>query len=238
MNYSLLEEQVCYDGEKYEEAVYLFLNFLYYISQIAFFTGCFILIDQKVAPKEGKYYFTHAICNFLIVNTTAYEVYQLYMNPYSGLTQTLRIPMLLTYSLHFYHIVLYHFKFRFDDWLHHILMIFVSLPLGNYFGSTRLLSHSLFYTTGLPGMIDYTCLCMVRNDKMERMTEKKINRFLNVWIRNPGCTIHAFLTLIFMNQLTLLQDQIFAFITMALVFWNGNYFMDQVVGNYYLLKNK
>ena len=100
------------------------------------------------------------------------------------------------YGLHLYHILMYIKKLRYDDWLHHGLMIFVALPIGNYFGPTKLLSHSMFYTTGLPGMVDYTCLSLVRNKKMQRLTEKKINRYLNTYIRNPGCTIHAYITLI------------------------------------------
>lgn len=241
-NYSLYN-QIAFDPVCYEnESPNLLWNIFYIWSLISIQFGVttfvFIWVDKYISPKEGGYYFVHSLCNFFVVIFSINDVISLYYDPYSGLFPTTNIPVVMTYSLHFYHIILYHEKFRFDDWLHHILMIFISLPLGNYFGtSSRLLSHSLFYTTGLPGMIDYACLTLVRNGLLSRNREKQINRYLNIWLRCPGCVIHAFLTFIMIQQLSSTIDVIVAFITMVLVYWNGVYFMDQVVGNYYLVIN-
>lgn len=215
-------------------------------------------IDYMLSKKlQGSYYIIHACNNACIIALTLFDTLDLYKDPYQSFTysDTAQYASSLTYGLHLYHILMYIKKLRYDDWLHHGLMIFVALPIGNYFGATKLLSHSLFYTTGLPGMIDYACLSLVRNKKMERLTEKRINRYLNTYIRNPGCTIHSYITLISlmgynavisttinsatssMYEPTVLNITI-CLISTAIVFWNGVYFMDQVVGNLYIEQEK
>ena len=229
-----------YTKEFMEPHHYTIMETLLYITSS---TALFSLLDAYVfRHRAGSYYAIHALCNAAIIGITIPDVIAIYTSPtQNALTQSNAIyASSLTYGLHFYHIILYRAKLRFDDYLHHSLMIFVALPLANYFGSVNLLGHSLFYTTGLPGMIDYACLYAVRNKYIHRLTEKLINRFLNTYIRNPGCTIHAFITLITVIQSPdmSLINTIIAFITSMLVFWNGVYFMDQVVGNYYIQNNE
>lgn len=209
-------------------------------------TCAFSLLDIYLFKRcAGSYYAIHSLCNAAIVCITFPDVYKIYTSTIeTSLAQSDAIyASSITYGLHFYHILLYHSKLRFDDYLHHGLMIFVALPLANYFGSVHLLGHSLFYTTGLPGMIDYACLYAVRSKYMDRIREKQINRFLNTYIRNPGCTIHAFITMMALQQTSALHyidlsvtNIIIAVVTALLVFWNGVYFMDQVVGNYYVVR--
>ena len=211
-------------------------------------------IDYVLSKKlQGSYYIIHACNNACIITLTLFDTLDLYRDPYLSFTysETALYASSLTYGLHLYHILMYIKKLRYDDWLHHGLMIFVALPIGNYFGPTKLLSHSMFYTTGLPGMVDYACLSLVRNKKMQRLTEKKINRYLNTYIRNPGCTIHAYITLIALMayhtptnidtnityEPTILNITI-GLLSAAIVFWNGIYFMDQVVGNLYIEREK
>lgn len=203
------------------------------------FINLFICIDKFASPKEGKYYFVHAICNFLIVLYTSLDVYHLYRDPHTVFMVSYTIPLLLTYALHLYHIIWYFHKLQFNDLLHHVLMVMIALPLANYFGCTRGLNHTLFYTSGLPGLIDYICLTCVRNGFMKRITEKTINRYLNLWIRCPGCVVHVYICCFLShfqehyNLNTTLEIAMYI-IPNVLVLWNGIYFMDQVIGNYYI----
>lgn len=202
-------------------------------------TFFFILFDYYFSNFNGVYYLTHSFCNLLIVLLTYSDVLTIYSNPNTILEMSNSdIAACLTYGLHFYHLIWYFKKLRFDDWLHHILMIFIALPIASYFGPTRILGHSLFYTTGLPGMIDYLLLFLVRNNYINRLIEKSINRYLNIWIRCPGCIIHGFLTIMYISNIYSVLDRILALITGILVYWNGIYFMDQIVGNYYIEKKK
>ena len=129
------------------------------------------------------------------------------------------------FALHIYHLALYWRKFRMDDWLHHILMIGIALPIGWIADSKSLLGYGLFFTTGLPGGIDYG---------------KGINAWLNTWIRSPGCISHATLTLalISLNTTRFSFEWLLGIIVASLTFWNGQYFMRQIVENNALTQTK
>tara|TARA_B100001287_G_C22637790_1_gene508505 strand:- start:843 stop:1316 length:474 start_codon:yes stop_codon:yes gene_type:complete len=149
---------------------------------------------------------------------------------------------MLTFGLHIYHTIWYFKKLRFDDWMHHILSVGIALPLSMATHAGCLLGHSLFYLSGLPGMIDYFLLFLTRNKIIKRIVEKSINSNLNLWLRCPGCIAHSTLTLVGFNMLE--DHQLSAYgrntsiITAIIVFWNGIYFMNQVVVNYALIVNK
>jgi hypothetical protein len=208
---------------------------LHFIIYVFLLVLLFIGIDYLSSIKfSGNYYLVHCICNLLIVIITLNDVIKVYQNPLFGSEVSNAIyASILTYALHFYHIIWYFRKLRFDDWIHHGLMVFIALPIANYFGSNRLLGHSLFYTTGLPGMIDYFLLFLVRNNIIAKITEKRVNLYLNAYLRCPGCIIHSFLTFLFIQGLSNTFDIILGGLTALLVYWNGIYFMEQVVGNYH-----
>ena len=193
------------------------------------FYGLDILLT--VARLEGIYYIVHAIHNALIVATTAPEVITT-LTAFSTFTNytTNMVAVDLCAALHFYHIARYWRKFRADDWLHHGLMIGVAIPIGILIEGHTMMGFSLFFTTGLPGCIDYACLALVRNGKLARITEKRINNFLNVWIRSPGCIAQATLGFAYLCE-SHLTGWVFtiALIPVLLNYWNGQYFMSQVV---------
>lgn len=182
---------------------------------------------------QGVYYAVHSIHNALIVYSTFPEV----VNSLTQFSNAIRQPVNLyalqiCAALHIYHILLYYKKFRFDDWLHHILMIGIALPIGGLVPSGTMLGFSLFFTTGLPGCIDYALLFLTRNSLIDRMYEKRINTWLNVWIRSPGCVAQATLSIIALNsassQLSTIEWYA-GLIAGLLNYWNGQYFMSQIV---------
>jgi len=130
----------------------------------------------------------------------------------------------------------YREKFKSDDWLHHILMG-AALFMAHQFNTGRLINYSLFFTTGFPGMIDYFLLFLVKNNKLDFRIEKKMNNYINLWIRCPGCISHAVLTVLVYNiyKNTILNGHFeqFGYIFTAIItYWNGIYFMNKVVISY------
>jgi hypothetical protein len=114
-------------------------------------------------------------------------------------------------------------------------MIGVVLPLTEIVPQNNIISHALFFTTGLPGLIDYTLLFFNRNNLVHRYIEKRVNTFLNLWIRAPGCIMNTCMSIMaiihYYNNST--NYQLYGSIVMAsLVYWNGIYFMAQVLTDY------
>ena len=204
------------------------------------FIGIDVLCEKF--KLEGRYYFVHTICNFLIINLTWSDVLATYFDfaNFYDYPMNYRAAM-LTFGLHLYHTIWYFKKLRFDDWLHHILSVGIALPLSMATHAGTLLGHSLFYLTGLPGMIDYFLLFLNRNGYLAKLTEKKVNCLLNLWLRCPGCIAHSALTMVGFNMLdstltTYARNT--SIITALIIFWNGIYFMNQVVVNYALINTK
>jgi hypothetical protein len=206
------------------------------IATIAACTGLFTVVDRYLTKQgyQNPYYAIHAAHNALIVATTTPDV----INTFTHFNTIQQYPInwtaaYLCYALHLYHILVYWKSFRYDDWLHHGLMIGLALPIGCFVESHTLLGMSLFFMTGLPGGIDYALLFGVRNGYVYRETEKRINTYLNVWIRSPGCAAMAALTLagLLSNKIENPWWTLLRFTPAALTFWNGQYFMQQVVAD-------
>lgn len=217
-----------------------FILINYHISSIIIYTIFFCSLDLYLNKYfKNNYYLLHSLSNIIITYYTINDVLLTYTDFHNSLYQPIDyLPIIITYSLHIYHIINYFQKLMFDDWLHHILMCGIALPIGTLSNSGRLLNHSLFYLTGPPGAINYLLLFLNRNGYIQKSTQKKYNYFLNLWIRAPGCIIHSSLTLIiaYQNYLTIIQ--LFSIIiTNILTFWNGIYFMDKVVQDYALHKH-
>ncbi len=204
----------------------------------------FIVID-KVLEKfniQGQYYFNHFIANSIVVYNT-FNSMKLAYNLNSIMTNDdingLYMVKSIIYSLHFYHLIWYNKKLRFDDYLHHLLMVGISLPLTEYMSPSHITNHCFFFTTGLPGGIDYLLLFLNRNNFIPRFIEKTINNWLNLWIRCPGCIMNSSLIICKLvyeyNTIRSLQLYSGLFILLS-VYWNGIYFMNQVVIDYNVRK--
>jgi len=204
------------------------------LSLFAFATFCAIDGLLTHFQVEGVYYALHALHNAVIVYLTAGDVWTTIADIHSIQRTPVNFEALqLVFALHLYHIAMYYKKFRLDDWLHHGLMIGVALPLGGLMPSGSLLGYSLFFTTGLPGGIDYGLLFLQRNGCVSKTFQKQVNSQLAVWIRSPGCVSMATYTI---AQLSLYPDPSAVYIAAVIVesalnYWNGQYFMQQVVYN-------
>lgn len=216
------------------------------LKSIAIGIGCFIGVDYllKKFNIEGRYYFNHIICNGIVVYYTySSMIDSYYLNEIIKPEQiiSLELARITVYSLHLYHIIWYFRNLRRDDWIHHIMMIGIALPLTHIIPQGNVISHGLFFTTGLPGLIDYFLLFLNRNNIIPRFIEKRINLFLNLWIRAPGCIMNACIST--MNMITYSNNfNIYQYyagkIILGSIFWNGIYFMEQVVSNYAIYYKK
>jgi hypothetical protein len=206
------------------------------IAKIAALTVTFAALDRAITALrlQRPYYAVHVIHNLAVTALTAPDL----ITSVTRLPESQSLPInweavYLVNALHIYHSILYWRTFRFDDWLHHILMIGVALPLGCLVPAGPLMGFSLFFTTGLPGAIGYAALWAERNGWLSRLWEKRISQTVNVWVRAPGCVAQGALTLAVTLSSPLSPTYSFLWwvglIEVALNVWNGLYFMEQVV---------
>lgn len=205
-----------------------------YILQFILFFLIYVFIDYILGEKiQGKYYLLHSINNMFIVYSSIPELIYTYNNFFDYYNYNCNyFPSVISYSLHIYHIYVYFKKMRFDDWLHHIVMMF-AFPLAMATDPGSLLNHAMFYLTGLPGAINYFLLFLSRNGIVGRIFQKKVNNYLNLLIRCPGCISHVTMSLLTLGfrEFTPIQTY-FVLIQCLIVYWNGIYFMNQVIVDY------
>lgn len=199
-----------------------------------FSTFVFTQFDRKLAMAGylKPYYAVHVFHNAMIVALTAGDVYAALTDVDSIFVRGITWPAVyLCYALHFYHLYEYWRVFHLDDWLHHALMIGVALPLGCATRSGALMGMTLFFTTGLPGGINYALLFAERNGWISRQIEKSVNVPIHQWLRGPGCVATATLTFALVHSAADATgwDRAAATLVAALTFWNGIYFTNQVV---------
>jgi hypothetical protein len=207
------------------------------LRNIGIIFSSFCILDRSLnyfTSLDGIYYLLHSLHNGVIIYLTGQEVFNTLTDfNYIRSSSKNMLALECVFALHLYHLAVYWRKFRMDDWLHHILMIGIALPIGWITNSKSLLGYSLFFTTGLPGGIDYALLFLNRNNWLNRNTEKAINAWLNTWIRSPGCISHATLTLMLISVDTIMFSYMwwYGIIAATLTFWNGQYFMRQIIEN-------
>ena len=124
------------------------------------------------------------------------------------------------------------FNITFVDWLHHILMIGIVLPFGLIYKKTAgsVINYCCFFLSGLPGCVDYIMLFFVKRKLLDKITEKKINSYINIWIRGPFLIIGSYI--IYLNCYYKNYNPTTMLVSM-LLFWNAQYFSKRIVGNYY-----
>lgn len=198
--------------------------------------GLFVSIDSAIQRigLQKPYYAVHTIHNALMVYATLPDLFHTFTDLHNLQTYpTNWFAVQICMALHLYHCILYWKNFHFDDWLHHGLMIGIALPISCIANSHTFLGMSLFFTTGLPGGIDYALLFANRNGWVDKNIEKQVNTALNVWIRSPGCVAMAGIaTATLFSAPSLTAYDWLGLVPCILAFWNGQYFMQQVVTDF------
>ena len=214
-----------------------FINTVKFCSSFGMITYFYMILDRIISKRfKNPYYLIHSINNAIVVYYS-YPAVEYSIKNINTLLEynTTPVSTILTGALHAYHIIEYKDRLIYYDYLHHGTMCFIALPLGIYVNFGPMLDFALFFLSGLPGAIDYMLLFLARNNFIKKITEKKINNSINLWIRCPGCISQATLSLVIClgHQYNVSYfDKSLIFITMLLVFWNGIYFMKLVVADY------
>ena len=200
---------------------------------------CFF-IDITISRHftKARWFVLHSIINIIITHYSFNDLYYLIFDPVNCLTDlsiNSTIPWMMNITIHLYHTLIYFNSMTWLDWLHHGTMTFILTPICFMFSSGKVMNASHVFIMGIPGAIDYALLAMVKYGCIKPITEKKINTILNVWIRSPGIIICSYLS--FAQIHTENSGNVYARLMASLLyFWNAQYFMERVVGNYYQKK--
>jgi hypothetical protein len=210
---------------------------------------------RKLAKDPtGRYFALHVFANAYVTLVHADDVWRAMFSDPIESPHTLEpcdaSGIVVIYAIHLYHIALFR-PLPWIDWVHHGLMVLFMLPLAYLVQPGPLLGNGGFWSSGLPGGLDYAMLVAVKLGYMRSIEEKRINSYIQTWIRAPGCLFQSGLTyiaymegvrrreaggegaIVFPNSLlspTVTTASIV--LVIAAFFWNGMFFQKRVCVNY------
>lgn len=190
----------------------------------------------------ARWFALHSICNILVVAMAISDASIVLFDPLKAIyinTMMSLYPLMFTLALHVYHTIEYYSVLTYIDWLHHILMIGFAIPL-TFVQPPSLITNAIHvFMMGIPGAIDYFMLSMVKLKIINSSIEKKINSFMNVWIRAPG--IFYVTIIMYIQGKVMLESGDYSYarylslmLSCLLNFWNAFYFMERVVASRYI----
>ena len=169
---------------------------LYHIDKILYSLVLLYGFDYIIARKTKHRWFSiHAFGNLIVVITTIPGVIKTLQDPINAMNSITSpitnnifcpasiIPISMINAVHIYHMLF--FNLNNTDLFHHILFIpFMGIP-GQIYKWGALRSFLSFTVSGFPGGIDYFNLVLVKHNIIQKITQKKICSFLNLWVRAP-----------------------------------------------------
>jgi len=207
-------------------------------------TNIFLLLHYSIGKslknerESIKWFQNHVVSNSIIVCLTFQDMIRLLrcrencleLQQEGGFLMTSNLSLTpsemivsVTSALHLYHLLFFD-NLRTIDYMHHYLMLIV-LAMSYLFKAACYQSMFMFFLSGLPGLIDYYLL----SKRVERKIEKKVNVYLNNYIRSPG--------IIFAMGLYWRDIMDVGFwsllIGYGLLYWNATYFNLDVTRSYY-----
>jgi hypothetical protein len=213
------------------------------ITYIILYILDFIIIRIKVKEK-ARYFILHLCFNIFVTFLTLEDAINCLKNPINSLDTKYIYSGILTTGcatgLHIYHII--NFKIKgLEEILHHLISAITVPLIGIYSPYGRTLPLCNIIMCGIPGGIDYFLLFLLKYNIIRKITEKKLNRYLNLFIRYPMMYLIYYIFLIsFINSKYSYNfyTKILMFTGITLHLLNSAYYCDKVIGNYYINKYK
>lgn len=198
------------------------------------FIGILTLLHNIIKDKPStKYFMMHFLFNMYVV----YNTYSDMFHSLTNINQLYKVDSFCSFTIiifHMYHVIIYRKLLTLDDVIHHVINVFIIIPI-TWLYSNSLLNTGLFFMTGLPGGIIYFILWLKEHEYVSKMLEKKIAKHINIWIRCPGCTLVAYLIFqgVYTGHIVLecspFVANLLACILIGGTYWNGIYFASSIV---------
>ena len=166
-----------------------------WITAAVLLVGC-VDVAIGLCMSKGRWFMVHSLANWIICWACAPDFIETLRDPAQSMVTAKPfslVPVYLMMALHLWHCLApwYARQLSHQDVVHHIGFAFSLglLQLSWHWGPNS--NFFLMFVCGLPGAIDYAMLSLVKEGKLDRMVEKRVNTAINTWLRGPGCCCAA-----------------------------------------------
>ncbi len=181
--------------------------------------------------KKARWFQLHSLTNLIIVNIIKNDVYNLVTRQQESI-QILDDYEELYYIivLHLYHMLF--FKNTLMDYFHHIVFVlFGTIPIYYYY-NINLIRLASFVGCGLPGVIEYFTLSLVKHNKISSLNQKILISNIYNYFRYPLGIYACSSIIIYYQQGYTPNIDIYTLIyTVFMIFFNGAYFNKLTIEN-------
>tara|TARA_B100000902_G_scaffold399984_1_gene474246 strand:+ start:6070 stop:6774 length:705 start_codon:yes stop_codon:yes gene_type:complete len=191
-----------------------------------------ILLCCMISNK-ARWFQLHAIINLIIVYII-FEDVKIYFNElFNGIIEkTSNLDNYFILVLHLYHCLFFN-NLSVLDYFHHLLFIITGvIPCTHLFKTniSRLIS---FTGCGLPGIIEYGSLVLMKHDIITPLTQKNINSYMYVYLRTPLSIFNvSFIFIAYKEGYFYQENQIILFYIIFLTYFNGTFYNKLTIENY------
>lgn len=219
------------------------INNIIYNKEVTYFIfnqSLFIMFDvilSIIIGTKSRWYQLHVIGNSIVTFNIINSIYNLYRDPYNNyrlLDDHYNSYLIL--NLHIHHILF--FKLNVMDYFHHIVFVLLGIVPTILYINTNQIYFGYIACSGIPGIIEYSVLTLMKNNIITQYKQKKINAFIYNYIRYPMCVYGACTNIIMTRYNKILKkDNIYITIYInILLFLNGTIFNQLTLATYYKTK--
>ena len=122
---------------------------------------------------------------------------------------------------------------HFWDYFHHIIFAFFGIIPGMLFINSNQLYFQMISGGGIPGMIEYGSLTLVKHNIINKITQKRLNVFLYIFIRLPLCIMGSAYNMIAYNNGYISDSLWITLYVNILMYLNGTLFTYLTCNSYY-----
>lgn len=180
----------------------------------------------KLFGKSSRWFQLHAVVNMMVVYLVLPDTYSLIISPIFPLApRNIWVDMSLSLALfiHVYHCIIDTLS-SIELW-HHVIFVALGIIPAIFYYDSQAPAILLFTGCGFPGAIEYTMLSLVKHGKMTSISQKRVNSWVNNYIRAPLSIYGA--TIIHLDSTSVISYYI-----CFLIYLNGTFFSKMAVENY------
>lgn len=200
--------------------------------------GFFLIADMIMSllfSSKARWYQIHVLGNSIVTYNIIQSTYNLYKNPYNSykLLDNQYNNSYVILAMHIHHILF--FKLNLMDYFHHIVFVLFGILPTIMWIKTNQIYYGYIACSGIPGIIEYTLLALMKNGKISQYKQKRINAFIYNYIRCPMCIYGACtnLTMIRYSKIIRMDNIYLTFYINLLLFLNGTIFNQLTLSSYY-----
>lgn len=191
--------------------------------------------------ESTRYFIFHALFNLYLVyiswNTFVYcllNPMHIFDNDYDNISILSTLSII---NFHLYHLFTHIEELSMETMLHHLVGAIINpiMTINQPIGKLPVVHNIIL--CGIPGGIDYLLLVLVKFGIIDKIEEKRINRYLNLMIRWPFIFLSDYLYLINIYNGNI-GFSFYTLIPLLINNYNAIYFCDKVIGNYYICDEK